>query len=188
MKIVFLFDPVTLEYTGMYEAHPSPLEPGVFIIPTNSTEEVPPEYIQENEVPCFISGTWIVRPDFRTQTIYSSDGEEKIVSEIGEIPDGYSLIDPSVKKFSVQDQLLNEAYLMMDMFAQTRKYDSMLSACSYTTSSIPKFAIESKYCVELRDQILLKVFSIIDSINDGSRIITDVKTVLEELPKGSWPI
>jgi hypothetical protein len=42
MKIVYLFNEVTGIYEGSYEAQESPLEPGVYITPTASTDIAPP--------------------------------------------------------------------------------------------------------------------------------------------------
>jgi hypothetical protein len=39
----------------------------------------------------------------------------------------------------------------LDTFANTRNYDGILSACTYASSSIPKFANEGQYCVDARD-------------------------------------
>ena len=56
-KTVFLYDETTGEYLGSYAAQPSPIEPGVFIEPTYSTELAPPT-ASAGEVVVFVSGAW----------------------------------------------------------------------------------------------------------------------------------
>lgn len=58
MKTVHLFDADTKEYTGEYQAHESPLEPGVFHMPESSTDIQPIESI-EGHVRCFKDGSWV---------------------------------------------------------------------------------------------------------------------------------
>jgi hypothetical protein len=40
---VYSYNPATGEYAGEDEAQPSPLQPGVFLIPAHATEATPPE-------------------------------------------------------------------------------------------------------------------------------------------------
>lgn len=63
IKIVYLFDGVTGESLGPYEAHESPAEPGVFITPDCSTENAPP-VTASNERSVFdvATGVWNVVP------------------------------------------------------------------------------------------------------------------------------
>ena len=66
--LVYLFDKNGI-YTGDYKAQLSPLEPGVFIAPVDSTELSLPS-LGVNQTAQFISGTWVVVPDFRGATWY----------------------------------------------------------------------------------------------------------------------
>ena len=67
-KLVHLFDENRI-YTGDYQAQSSPLEPDVFIEPVNSTA-LPLPALAENQTAQFISGAWVVVPDFRGATWY----------------------------------------------------------------------------------------------------------------------
>lgn len=58
MKTVYLFDALGL-FTGSYEAQESPLEPGVFIAPTSSTDIAPPQ-IAQGESLRWNNGAWQV--------------------------------------------------------------------------------------------------------------------------------
>lgn len=62
----------------------------------------------------------------------------------------------------------------LDQFANTRGYDSILSACSYVTSSNAKFAAEANRCVFLRDLAWSVYFDIEDKVrNEGFRPESD---------------
>ncbi len=51
----------------------------------------------------------------------------------------------------IQDQVVLRVQNMLDAFAKERGYDSIISACSYATSKVEKFAMEANICVDLRD-------------------------------------
>lgn len=59
-KTVYLFD-VVGKFTGQYESQESPLEPGVFITPSKSTELAPP-LLQSNETSEWDGVSWAVIP------------------------------------------------------------------------------------------------------------------------------
>jgi hypothetical protein len=58
MKTVYLFDESGL-FAGSYQAQESPLEPGVFIVPTLSTERPAPD-IPKGKAIRFVAGEWIL--------------------------------------------------------------------------------------------------------------------------------
>ncbi len=94
-KTVYLYDAVSGELNGVYEAQESPLEPGKYIEPINSTELHPPSTLA-NEVAVFSSGTWSIQPDFRGNTIYDQNtGAAHDVMAIGVIPSGFALTKPA---------------------------------------------------------------------------------------------
>lgn len=57
-KTVYLFDE-SGDLIGIYQAQESPLEPGIFITPTASTDIEPPTFT-ENQTCKFIEGSWVV--------------------------------------------------------------------------------------------------------------------------------
>lgn len=75
----------------------------------------------------------------------------------------------------------------LDEFAQTRGYDGILSACTYATSAVPKFAAEGQYCVTLRDASWAKCYEILDAVQAGSRLLPTLDQLLAELPAMAWP-
>ena len=87
-KTVFLFDDITGEYKGPYDAQESPEEPGEFITPICSLEAEPPA-CGSREVAVALSGIWTVTPDFRGVQLFSTvDGSPVAVEAIGPQPEG----------------------------------------------------------------------------------------------------
>lgn len=58
-KIVYLFDEMTGEFKGVFEAQESPLEPGKYITPEHSTDAVPP-LCGESQYLIFQGGEWLI--------------------------------------------------------------------------------------------------------------------------------
>lgn len=82
MKL-YHYNRVTNEYTGEKEARESPLEPGVFLHPANTTEIVPPP-VGANQVAIFENGAWVVKPDYRGETWYQADRTPVEIDFIGD--------------------------------------------------------------------------------------------------------
>lgn len=74
----------------------------------------------------------------------------------------------------------------LDNFARTRNYDSILSATTYATSSIPKFKAEGKCAVELRGATWAKCYEILEDVESGARTMPALDELLSELPALSW--
>jgi hypothetical protein len=96
IKTVYLFDPLTGESLGAYEAQESPLEPGTFIEPVASTAIAPPTP-GERQAVVFEGAAWVLKPDFRSVVLISTiTGAPVTVSEIGPQPaDTTELPQPS---------------------------------------------------------------------------------------------
>jgi hypothetical protein len=54
---IYEYDPTTLVFTGTSTAHPSPLEPGTFLVPAFSTVAAPLEQVEGKSIK-FIGGAW----------------------------------------------------------------------------------------------------------------------------------
>lgn len=80
---------------------------------------------------------------------------------------------------AVQDRL--------DSFARTRNYDSILSCCTYATSTNPKFQQEAQYCVQARDSHWNACYTILQQFEAGQRPIPTVEQLLSEMPILQWP-
>lgn len=58
---VYSFDPVTMEFIVATTAFESPLEPGVFHYPTNTTKIAPPAFDVDTQICEFNGKKWVVR-------------------------------------------------------------------------------------------------------------------------------
>lgn len=75
----------------------------------------------------------------------------------------------------------------LDEFAQTRNYNGILSACTYSTSLVARFKAEGQYCVNVRDTTWSKCYEILDAVNSNSRPLPTLEQLMSELPILSWP-
>lgn len=88
----------------------------------------------------------------------------------------------------IQDNIVAKVQQRLNVFAQTRDYDNILSACTYATSVVPKFAVEGQYCVEARDLSWSALYDIFAEVASGTRpALTSYADVESELPTLVWP-
>jgi hypothetical protein len=125
-----------------------------------------------------------------------------------EIPEGYYAIKgrkwkiingkkPDYPRKPSQDEILQKLYrdivestqLRLDDFAKTREYDGIMSACTYANSTIDKFKIEGKYCLEIRDLTWIKLYEILEEVKTQQRPIPNsYDDIQSELPILEWPV
>lgn len=128
-------------------------------------------------------------------TYYSPDGNAEVWNEI---PDGYftpeewlaahplQLPAPPTQE-ELQRQFTDSIQAHLDGFARTRNYDNIMSAATYATSTVPKFAAEGQYAVEARDATWAKGYEILDAVISGQRPMPTIEEVIAELPALAWP-
>ena len=91
----------------------------------------------------------------------------------------------------VRDRLIAEytgaVQKHLDVFARTRGYDGILSAATYATSTVPKFAAEGQYAVEARDATWAKCYEVLAAVEAGSSPMPTLDELLAELPVLTWP-
>lgn len=75
----------------------------------------------------------------------------------------------------------------LDDFARTLVYDGIMSACTYATSTVPKFKAEGQYAVEARDATWVKCYEVLAAVEAGSRPMPTLEELLTELPVLTWP-
>lgn len=82
-------------------------------------------------------------------------------------------------KAAVQDRL--------DSFAQTRDYNSILSASTYATSAVTQFAADGQYCVTARDDTWGALYQMLNDYEAGNIDLPTVDEALAQLPELAWP-
>lgn len=93
------------------------------------------------------------------------------------------------KAQELQAEIVNQTQERLDSFARTRNYDGILSACTYATSNIPKFAAEGQSAVNLRDATWAALYQILEEVQAGQREapagFSDIEPLLPPL---GWPV
>lgn len=106
MKI-YNFHPITKEYIGENYADESPLEKGVYLLPSFATFIAPPE-LGENQTAVFENDQWSIKQDFRGKIYYQKDTKAQIIIEkIGIYPDN-NLTDIIPNEFDKWNYELNQ--------------------------------------------------------------------------------
>jgi hypothetical protein len=89
----------------------------------------------------------------------------------------------------LQKEVVDNTQKRLDTFAKTRNYDGILSACTYATSTVPKFQAEGQYCVEARDTTWATLYQILAEVQAGTRPVPSGFADIEsELPTLVWPV
>lgn len=90
---------------------------------------------------------------------------------------------------TMMTNMVNSVQSRLDEFAKTRAYDGILSACTYATSNVPKFATEGQYCVNKRDETWAVCYTILAEIEAETRPIPKTFSEIEPLlPELVWPV
>lgn len=99
------------------------------------------------------------------------------------------LLPPAKSPEEIRREIMDGVQRYLDDFATTKTYDSMLSACTYATSTVPKFQREGQYCVEKRDECWATVARIEAEVLTGTRPApTGFDDIKGELPALEWPV
>lgn len=95
---------------------------------------------------------------------------------------------PQPDPVMVKKEIVNATQQRLDIFAQTRNYDGVLSLCTYASSPNAKFQAEGQYGVEARDTTWTKLLNILAEVEAGTRPMpTGYAEIEPELPPLVWP-
>jgi len=162
-KTVYCFDRKNFAFTGTQEAQPSPLEPGKFLEPEDSTVKPVPKF-GANEIPVYSPAVddWAIQPDFRGQTLFDiTTGDAVEISEIGTPPANLAQTIPAKVALKL---------------AITAKLEDLSNACAKSiTSGFISSALGSPYTYP-------------SALTDQSNLIGAVTASLSPNIPASWLI
>lgn len=89
---------------------------------------------------------------------------------------------------NLQSSIVQQTQQRLDVFAQTRGYDGILSASTYATSAVPKFAAEGQCAVAARDATWAALYTLLADVQAGIALMpTGFADVEPLLPVLEWP-
>lgn len=107
-------------------------------------------------------------------------------SVIGSTWDGSAYVHP-VPLLPTEADYVAAVQNLLDSTAQTRHYDSILSACTYAGSTVTKFHDEGVACLNWRDAVWAKCYDLMAQVQAGTLAQPTVPELLAMLPAMSWP-
>jgi hypothetical protein len=72
----------------------------------------------------------------------------------------------------------------LNEFAQTKDYDEIVAACSYSTSTNATYAAEGQYCVDARDATWAAAIALVPDVRAGT---LTPEQAIARLPALAWP-
>lgn len=89
---------------------------------------------------------------------------------------------------ALQAGIVHQTQQRLDAFARTRNYDNILSACTYASSKVAKFAAEGQYAVTARDDTWDTLHTIMLGVQAGTHSMpSGFEDIEPELPVLTWP-
>ena len=88
----------------------------------------------------------------------------------------------------LQSTIVTATQTRLDVFANTRNYDGILSACTYASSAVLQFSKEGQAAVNARDATWSKLYTILGEVQAGTRPApTGFADIEPLLPALVWP-
>lgn len=76
---------------------------------------------------------------------------------------------------------------LLDATAQQRRYDTIMSACTYADSTNATFKAEGQACVTWRDAVWAQCYADLAAVEAGQMTRPSVLDFVASLPKLTWP-
>lgn len=92
---------------------------------------------------------------------------------------------PAPTQAEILARYTNAVQAHLDTEAKTKGYNSILSACTYATSTNAQFAKEGQAAVEWRDAVWLHCYAELASVEGGSPLPT-IEELIIGLPAMNW--
>lgn len=119
------------------------------------------------------------KPDGTDYDVTYIDHDEKIEAV-------YTLKIPEKTEDEIKRDFIDAVQDHMDGIARTRGYDNIFTACTYSASTVEKFAKEASICIEFRDAVWSYCYEQLDRIIAGERSIPTIDDFISELPEIRW--
>jgi len=155
-KTVNIFDAETGEFSGTYEAQESPLELGVFICPTHSTDDPLPS-LAKGEKAFRIDGAWVVR---------AAEPEPEA-------------IPPTQEQIIAQYERAIDAHL--DSVAKQHRYDNRFTF-AIRAGYFGPYQSEAIAFAQWMDDCNVKAFDRMSRVLDGVEPLPTIEALISELP------
>jgi len=164
--------PATLEAYGMFP---------VFDTPKPTTGELQTAVKDGYELDA--KGNWVVK--WRVQDMFSDQVDENgtVIKTKAEQEAAYLAERHEQKVIEYTNAVQNH----LDSTARDKGYDSIMSLCTYATSTNSKFAAEGQAGVAWRDAVWTDCYTILANVESGVRTAPTVEELIAELPQIVWP-
>lgn len=174
----------TLDTTGNVEFSPTVFQPAHTLTPEQMAEfRVYP--LVPTEAPAYNALTHGIRA--ATPVKVGNDWHQ--AWEVFPLPAEEVEANQAAAAQALQQSIVDATQQRLDDFARTRNYDGILSACTYATSAVPKFAAEGQYAVQARDATWATLYQFMADVQAGTQPVpTGFEGVEPLLPPLAWPI
>lgn len=141
--------------------------------------------LQQVPIPTYNSITHGVQ---EVQPVQAEDNLWYQTWEVYELSSQEVIANQAAYEQNLREIIVNAVMKRLDDFAATRNYSNIFSACTYVTSTVPKFQQEATYCVAARDATWVKCYEILAEVEAETRPIpSSYEDIEAELPVLSWP-
>lgn len=116
-------------------------------------------------------------------------GESQGLKLVGDEAGFPQLVEPSPPTIAeIQSTYTAVVQQRLDSFAKTRGYDGILSAVTYASSAVPRFAAEGQYALSARDATWAACYEILSDVQSNLRPLPTLEELVAELPPLTWPV
>lgn len=112
------------------------------------------------------------------------DIHEEAIKLGGVVVENYK---PTLNKEELIQIFTNALQLYLDQSAQERRYDNILSLCTYATDPDPKLSAEGQAGVLFRSKVWRYGFSLEEGVLSGEKEMPSIEELISNAPKLEWP-